>query len=39
MLAAAAIIGHSVQLPVWQMLLIYLVPYLVVGYDVVGEAF
>lgn len=39
LLAAAAIIGHSVQLPVWQMLLIYLVPYLVVGYDVVGEAF
>lgn len=39
MLAAAAIIGHSVQLPVWQMLLIYLVPYMVVGYDVVGEAF
>lgn len=39
MLAAATIIGHSVQLPVWQMLLIYLVPYLVVGYDVVGEAF
>lgn len=39
MLAAAAIIGHTVQLPVWQMLLIYLVPYLVVGYDVVGEAF
>lgn len=39
LLAAAAIIGHSVQLPVWQMLLIYLVPYMVVGYDVVGEAF
>lgn len=38
LLAAAAIIGHSVQLPVWQMLLIYLVPYMVVGYDVVGEA-
>lgn len=39
LLAAAAIIGHTVQLPVWQMLIIYLVPYLVVGYDVVGEAF
>ena len=38
LLAAAAIIGHTVQLPVWQMLLIYLVPYMVVGYDVVGEA-
>ena len=39
LLAAAALVEHTVQLPVWQMLLIYLVPYLVVGYDVVGEAF
>lgn len=39
MLAAAALVEHTVQLPVWQMLIIYLVPYLVVGYDVVGEAF
>lgn len=39
MLAVAALVEHTVQLPVWQMLLIYLVPYLVVGYDVVGEAF
>lgn len=39
MLAVAAMVEHTVQLPVWQMLLIYLVPYLVVGYDVVGEAF
>lgn len=39
MLAAAALVEHTVQLPVWQMLLIYLVPYMVVGYDVVGEAF
>lgn len=38
MLAVAALVEHTVQLPVWQMLLIYLVPYLVVGYDVVGEA-
>lgn len=38
MLAAAALVEHTVQLPVWQMLLIYLVPYMVVGYDVVGEA-
>ena len=38
LLAAAALVGHTVQLPVWQMLLIYLVPYMVVGYDVVGEA-
>lgn len=39
MLAVAAMVEHTVQLPVWQMLIIYLVPYLVVGYDVVGEAF
>lgn len=39
LLAAAALVEHTVQLPVWQMLIVYLVPYLVVGYDVVGEAF
>lgn len=39
MLAFAAIMDNVMQLPVWQMLIIYLVPYLVVGYDVVGEAF
>lgn len=39
MLAVAALVEHTVQLPVWQMLIIYLVPYLVVGYDIVGEAF
>ena len=39
MLAVAALVEHTVQLPVWQMLIIYLVPYLVVGYDVVCEAF
>lgn len=39
MLAVAALVEHTVQLPVWQILIIYLVPYLVVGYDVVGEAF
>lgn len=38
MLAVAALVEHTVQLPVWQILIIYLVPYLVVGYDVVGEA-
>lgn len=38
MLAVAALVEHTVQLPVWQILLIYLVPYMVVGYDVVGEA-
>ena len=39
LLAVAALVEHTVQLPVWQMLIIYLVPYMVVGYDVVDEAF
>ena len=39
LLAVATLVEHTVQLPVWQMLIIYLVPYWVVGYDVVGEAF
>ena len=39
LLAVAALVEHTVQLPVWQMLIIYLVPYMVVGYDVVGEAY
>lgn len=31
-------VEHTGQLAVWQLLLVYLVPYLVAGYDVVGEA-
>ena len=38
LLAAAFITEKKVQLPMWQYLLIYLVPYAVVGYDVVAEA-
>ncbi len=38
LLAAAAAVEHAGQLTVWQLLLVYLVPYLVAGYDVVGEA-
>ena len=38
LLAAAFIIEKKVELPMWQYLLIYLVPYAVVGYDVVAEA-
>lgn len=38
LLVAAIIIEHCCKLPVWQLLLIYLIPYLVAGYDVVGEA-
>lgn len=38
LLVVAVFIVHNVQLPVWQQLLIFLVPYLVAGYDVLGEA-
>ena len=38
MLAAAAIIEKRCNLPLWQMLLIYLIPYLVVGLDTLKEA-
>lgn len=38
LLVGAALIEHYATLPVWQLLLIYLVPYLIVGYDVIGEA-
>ena len=38
LLAVAAIVEHSAELPVWQLLLVYLVPYLVAGYDVIAEA-
>lgn len=38
LLVAAAIVEHSCRLPVWQLLLVYMVPYLIVGYDVIGEA-
>ena len=38
LLVAAMCVEHSGQLAVWQLLLVYLVPYLVAGYDVVAEA-
>ena len=38
LLAGAAIIEKSTALPVWQLLLIYLLPYVLIGYDVIGEA-
>lgn len=38
LLAAAAVVEHLCTLPVWQMLLIYLIPYLLISYDVLGEA-
>jgi len=38
LLIAAAVVEHTASLPMWQMLLIFLVPYLLISYDVIGEA-
>ena len=38
LLAGAWRVEHFVALPMWQVLLVYLVPYLVISYDVLGEA-
>ncbi len=38
LLAGASLVEHFVALPMWQVLLVYLVPYLVISYDVLGEA-
>lgn len=38
LLAISVGIEHYADLPTWQLLCIYLVPYLIAGYDVVGEA-
>ena len=38
LLIGAVIIEHQYQLPTWQLLLIYLVPYLLIGHDTLHEA-
>jgi Zn2+/Cd2+-exporting ATPase len=38
LLIAAVVVEHTTNLPTWQLLIIYLVPYLVVGYEVIAEA-
>ena len=38
LLAGAFAAEKTTSLPVWQLLLIYLIPYLLVGYDVIAEA-
>lgn len=38
LLAGAFAVEKTTSLPVWQLLLIYLIPYLIVGYDVIAEA-
>lgn len=38
LLAGAWLVEHFAALPMWQVLLVYLVPYMVISYDVLGEA-
>ena len=38
LLVGAWLVEHFTALPMWQVLLVYLVPYLVISYDVLGEA-
>lgn len=38
LLAAAYAIERTTDLPNWQLLIVYLVPYLIIGYDVIVEA-
>ena len=38
LLVGAVIIEHNLSLPTWQLLLVYLVPYLLVGHDTLKEA-
>lgn len=38
LLAGAVAVEKSFDMPMWQLLLLFLVPYLIVGYDVIAEA-
>ena len=38
LLVGAVIIEKTLNLEVWQLLLVYLVPFLLIGYDTIGEA-
>lgn len=38
LLAVAVVVEHTFNLATWQLLLVYLVPYSIVGYETVGEA-
>ncbi|MFP3765616.1 heavy metal translocating P-type ATPase [Prevotella intermedia] len=38
LLLLAWIVEHNCNLPTWQMLVVYLIPYLLISYDVLGEA-
>ena len=38
LLVAAVVVEKTMELEVWQLLLVYLVPFILIGYDVIGEA-
>ncbi|MBP3228702.1 MAG: cadmium-translocating P-type ATPase [Bacteroidaceae bacterium] len=38
LLAAAMVVEHTCGLPAWAVLGVYLIPYIIIGYDVLGEA-
>lgn len=38
LLAVAVYVEHTMALPTWQLLLVYLIPYLLIGFDVLAEA-
>lgn len=38
LLVGAVIIEHQLALPTWQLLLVYLIPYLIIGHDTLKEA-
>ncbi len=38
LLVGAVIVEHTLHLPTWQLLLVYLIPYLYIGFDTIKEA-
>lgn len=38
LLAGAIIVEHTLHLPTWQLLIVYLIPYLLIGFDTIKEA-
>lgn len=37
-LVAAVVVEHTLALPTWQLLLVYLIPYIIIGHDTLKEA-
>lgn len=38
LLVVAEVVEHTLGLATWQLLLVYLIPYILIGYDTIGEA-